>query len=164
VKVEVLLLAGLDEPVVLLRIEPHHPGVLLLGLLGLDLAPADPGILLDLARRRVKRLGEHPDIVVVGLVQALLALDHDVAPRHADAEADADRALVRLLVRRLDHHPGADDAVVIALEPLEQLAHALLEGGRALHVVERDLKGFLHAGLLCCRAGVGGRSAGDACP
>ena len=47
-----------------------------------------------------------------GPVEPLLTLHHDVGETgHADADADAERALVGLLVRRYEHNPGADDAV-----------------------------------------------------
>ena len=101
-EVDVEALARLDEAVVLVRIEAHDARVLALAVVRLDFAALLLRVVLELPLGRVEGLVDHPGGVIVGLVQTLLAPDHDVAAGHADRDGDAERALVRLLVRRLE--------------------------------------------------------------
>ena len=113
-------------------------------LVRLDFAALLLRVVLELPLGGAERLVDHPGGVIVGFVQALLAPDHDVAAGHADRDGDAERALVRLLVRRLDGDARADDAVVVAFDLGPLLAHAPLQRLRGRHVVKADLQRFLH--------------------
>jgi len=76
----------------------------------LHLVSPDVDVVLDLAPRRTKCLGDRR----VDVIAKRFARDHDLAPRHGDRDRDVER---RWLVPMGDGHGTSDNTVMHALEP-----------------------------------------------
>ena len=116
------------------------------GLMRLDLAFELANLILQLAAGGVECVSDGDMSILVPPGCRRVAADVDMlAARHSHVDANAiGIALVVAMLRPCDHHARGGDTIVEAFEPLRFLADGCLERIGMVHVLEDDLKGYLH--------------------
>src|SRR5262249_61237663 len=112
----------------------------------LDIAAHFSGLIFKPTRRGVESVTDGDVDILMGLVDRLGPIDHDVFARHTDVDPHAvELALVVMSMRCLHHHRAADNAVVETFELRRLLADALLDGGGGGPFVKTDFQRNLHS-------------------
>ncbi len=116
----------------------------------LDLAALDPGVLLELAPRRAKRVRDGDVHVLVSWIESRIATHRDHSIRHCDVEANVEGLAVTLpTMGDLDHDLAPQNPRVGVLDAIDPALDRRLDCRTCGHAAKRDLDGNRHD-LRCC--------------
>ena len=133
-------LRSLDPSVAVVRVQLDD-GAMRRGLVILDLAADLARVILELPVGGIEGIANRDIHVLVGMVLAGCAADHDLVSGHRDVDLGVvEIALVVMAVLRFDNHATGHDVVQKRVQLGGLLANVGLHGVGRIHVAKGDLQ------------------------